>query len=164
MNRKKREQKLLNKNRRKPQTQTVLKFQAADYYTQQLMSSKSLTPNFKVNIPSNTGITHKTLLLYFRNSLGIDSCKQVQLQGIRHSLDYFSPVPVLGRLKDLKLNQILYKISPDFVSDGSESSSEEDDMSDSHVSESESASHTETEQSQDEDTPADKKTAQDQAL
>ena len=73
-------------------------------------------------------------------------------------------MPVLGRLKDLKLNQILYKISPDFVSDGSESSSEEDDMSDSHVSESESASHTETEQSQDDDAPADKKAAQDQAL
>ena len=111
------------------------------------MVEKSLASSFKVSIPSNTGITHKTLLLYFRNVLGLETCRKVELQGIRHSLDYFCPVPVLGRLKDLKLNQILYKISPDVVSEGTESSSEEDELSESQVSESNSVSHTETEQS-----------------
>ena len=137
---------MLNKNKRKPQSQTVLKFQAADYYTQKLMSSKAMISSFKFSLPSNTNITHKTLLLYFKNSLRLDSCKQVELQGIQHSLDYFSPVPVLGRLKDLKLNQILYKISPEVISDDTESYSEdEDEISESHISESDSFSHTETE-------------------
>jgi hypothetical protein len=55
-------------------------------------------------VPSNTNLTHKTIVLYFKNSLRLTSCKQVELRGIRHSLDYFGQVPVLGRLRDLKLS------------------------------------------------------------
>lgn len=74
MNRKRREQKLITKIK-KPQSHTVLKFQAADHHSSKLMSSKSLMPSFKINVPSNTNLTHKTILLYFKNSLRLSSCK-----------------------------------------------------------------------------------------
>ena len=79
---------MINKSK-KPQSHTVLKFQAADYYSSKLMASKSLMPSFKISVPSNTNLTHKTILLYLRNSLRLTSCKQIELRGIRHSLDYF---------------------------------------------------------------------------
>lgn len=149
---------------KKPQSHTVLKFQAADYHSSKLMADKSLMPSFKISVPSNTNLTHKTILLYFRNSLRLKSCKQVELRGIRHSVDYFGHVPVLGRLRDLKLSQILYKISPDTCLEGTESSSEEEDISENNISESESVSHTETEQSQDGASLGDKACSQDQTL
>jgi len=60
-------------------------------------------------------------------------------------------VPVLGRLKDLKMSQVLYKISPDtslgFASDSSSIEEDEEDITENNISDSEDVSHTETEKS-----------------
>jgi hypothetical protein len=63
-------------------------------------------------------------------------------------LDLFGTVPVIGRLRDLKLQLILYKINQDTGLDTGDSTSEEEEPCSSNLSSSESLSHTETENSQ----------------
>ena len=118
-----------------------------------MMTAKSLMPSFKINVPTDTHLTHKTILAYLKNSLQLKSSRQIELKGIRHSLDLFGTVPVVGRLKDLKLQLILYKVNQDAVMpETGDSTSEEEEPCSSNQSSSESLSHTETENSQEGET------------
>lgn len=67
------------------------------------------------------------------------------MRGIKEPTDIFQNIPVLGRLRDLKLSLVLYRVEKE--SSCSSSSSEEESVCISD--EVKSVSHTETEKSQD---------------
>jgi hypothetical protein len=113
------------------------------------MRDYSLMPNFKILVPTDSHLTHKTIMNYFKNSLRLQTRSQVELRGIRTPTDIFKSVPVVGRLKDFKFQLILFKVDPDPVSNDESSSDEDFEPCSSDIEGSviKSLSHTETEKS-----------------